>query len=290
MYINSGYLNNSLLDFMDKSRPLIVGSCGTYRLIKRQEMPTYRPTGRVDYQLLYVANGKAHFFLNGKEEIVHAGHMVLYRPKEMQKYVYYGTDQTEVYWVHFTGSDVKKILKDYGFPAKKHILYTGTLAEYHQLFKQMIQELQLCKPHYEDMLTSLLLQLFVLINRQFTEKTTLNSYAQNEIISATHYFGEHYNQDICIEDYAAAHNMSISWFIRTFKHYNKVTPMQYILSIRMTNAQSLLETSTYNISEIAAFVGYDNPLYFSRLFKKHTGYSPSDFRNIKNIPTTEPMS
>lgn len=285
MYINSGYLNNSLLAFVDMSRPLIVGSCGTYRLIKQQKFPTYRPNGRIDYQLLYVANGKAHFFFHDKEEIVPAGHMVLYRPNEMQKYVYYGTDQTEVYWVHFTGSDVENILTDYGFSEKEHVFYTGTLPEYHQLFKQMIQELQLCKLHYKDMLASLLLQLFVRVNRQFTEKNSLNSYAQNEIIAATHYFGEHYNQAICIEEYAAAHNMSISWFIRIFKQYNQVTPTQYILSIRMTNAQALLERTDYNISEIAAFVGYDNPLYFSRLFKKHTGYSPSDFRKIKHIHT-----
>lgn len=78
MYINSGYLHNSLLDFKDKSKPLVVGSCGTYRLIHQPKLPTYRPRGRIDYQLLYIAAGKGHFFLNGKEEIIEAGHMILY--------------------------------------------------------------------------------------------------------------------------------------------------------------------------------------------------------------------
>ena len=45
MYLNSGYLNNTHLDFKDKSRPLIVGSCGTYRLSTHPRLPTYRPRG-----------------------------------------------------------------------------------------------------------------------------------------------------------------------------------------------------------------------------------------------------
>ena len=110
MYINNAYLNNSLVDIKDKSKPLIVTSCGTYHLFTRPKLPTWRPKGRVDFQLLYIASGKAHFHFGEKEEIVTAGHMILYRPKEPQKYEYYGTDQTEAYWVHFTGSEVEKML------------------------------------------------------------------------------------------------------------------------------------------------------------------------------------
>ena len=59
MYFNSGYLNNSRLDFKDYSKPLVVGSCGTYRLKKRPKLPTFWAKGRRDYQILYVASGKA---------------------------------------------------------------------------------------------------------------------------------------------------------------------------------------------------------------------------------------
>ena len=62
MYVNSAYLNNSLIDFMDKSKPLIVGSCGTYHLFTHPRLPTYRPKGRLDFQILYIASGKAHFY------------------------------------------------------------------------------------------------------------------------------------------------------------------------------------------------------------------------------------
>ena len=61
MYLNTGYLNHSHMDFKDKSRPLIVGSCGTYRLSRHPKLPTYRPKGRLDYQIIYITAGCGHF-------------------------------------------------------------------------------------------------------------------------------------------------------------------------------------------------------------------------------------
>lgn len=191
MYFNSGYLNNSRLDFKDYSKPLVVGSCGTYRLKKRPKLPTFWAKGRRDYQILYVASGKAHFWFDGVEEVVTSGHMVLYQPKEIQKYVYYVEDHPEVFWIHFTGYDVKNILNYHGIPLDKHVFYSGTLPDYKMLFRKII------------------------------------------------------------------------------------------LSLRMVNAQSLLENTEYNIGEIAEIVGYDNPLYFSRVFKKEYGVSPAQYR--KNL-------
>ena len=54
--------------------------------------------------------------------------------------------------------------------------------------------------------------------------------------------------------------------------------MKYILNVRIRNAQTLLETTDYSISDIAALIGYDNPMYFSRLFRKAKGLSPSKYR------------
>ena len=112
LYINSGYWHQTRLDFKDKKHPLFIGSCGTYRLYTVKRLPTHRPRGRLDYQLLYVASGKAHFYFSGEEKIISAGNMVLYRPKEEQRYYYYAAEQPEIYWVHFTGSDVKKIQEE----------------------------------------------------------------------------------------------------------------------------------------------------------------------------------
>lgn len=282
MYTNNAYLNNSTIDIKDKSKPLIVTSCGTYHLYTRPKLPTWRPRGRLDFQLLYIAAGKAHFHFDGKEEIVTAGHMVLYRPKEPQKYEYYGEDQTEVYWVHFTGSNVKNLLRSYGLTDDKRVFYCGSDLEYQNHFRSMIQELQMCKEDYTEMLAIHLRQIFIMLHRYFkTSSKMSNSQIAEEIDKATMFFNEHYNEDIRIDEYAEAHNMSTSWFIRNFKQYTGSTPMQYILSIRIYNAEALLKNPQYNITEIANIVGYDNPLYFSRIFKKVKGLSPSEYR--KNI-------
>lgn len=279
MYVNSAYWHNKILDFKDKSKPLFVCSCGTYHLFTRPKLPTYRPRGRLDYQIIYVASGKAHFYFNGVEQIISAGNMVIYRPKEEQRYYYYAADHTQVYWVHFTGGNVKNILRKYGIADHMRVLYTGTSLEYKQLFEQMIHELTLCKDDYEELLVGYLQHLLILIHRSINnkprEKTLL---LVSSMDNAVRYFHENYNKQICIEEYAAKQHMSVSWFIRNFKEYTDVTPTQYLLSLRISNAQTLLETTNYNVTEISEIVGYNNPLYFSRLFKKQVGMSPSDFR------------
>ena len=129
MYVNSAYLNNSLIDFKDKSQPLIVGSCGTYRLLTRPKLPTHRPRD----------------------------------------------DKTEVYWVHFTGSNVTNILRSYGISDDMRVINTGTSLEYTRIFKQMIQELQRCQINYEELLVLLLKQIFISIQRQMVKEYQLKN-------------------------------------------------------------------------------------------------------------------
>lgn len=279
MYINSGYLNNSRIAFIDKSRPLIVGSCGTYRLSSKYKMPTWWHNGRIDWQLLYVASGKAHFYIKGQEIIVTAGNMVLYQPKQEMHYKYFGKDKPEVYWVHFTGGQARSILKRHEVPLENNVFYAGNSPTYAFLFKEMITELQTCRVGYESLLSMYLEQIFVLIQRSRLDKTpVVSSHLQEEMGIARRYFQEHYNEDINIEEYALSRNMSVSYFLKKFKEVTTKSPMQYILAIRINNAVSLLESTDYNVTEISTIIGYDNPLYFSRIFKKQKGVSPSDYR------------
>ena len=284
MYMNTGYLNHSHMDFKDKSRPLIVGSCGIYRLSEHPKMPTYRPRGRVDFQIIYIAAGCGHFHFDtvDSETIVPAGNIVIFRPKELQKYEYYGKDKTEVYWIHFTGSDVKNILRKYGFPDNERIFPVGTSMEYERVFKRIIIELQRCQDNYEEMLTLLLRHLLIIFQRELSREQVLkNEYLDHEMDTAVTYFNENYNRDINIEEYATSRGMSVSWFIRSFKKFTDSTPMQFIVALRVNNAQVLLETTNYSINEISKIVGYDNQLYFSRLFHKLKGFSPREYRKTR---------
>lgn len=279
MYANCAYLYNSDIDINDHSKPLIVSSCGTYHLKSKPSQKTFRPNGRSDYQLLYIASGKAHFFFHGIEQIVTAGHMILYHPNEEQNYVYYGIDNVEVYWVHFTGSDIVEILDSYDIPSSNPVFYTGTAVIYESLFKKIICELQQQSIQFEELSMMYLRQLFLFIQRNLAGYHRSSNHAMvDEVELAKNYFHDHYQESISIEEYAHSRHMSTCWFIRSFRTLTGSTPLQYILTIRIANARALLEHTQYNVTEIAALVGFDDPLHFSHVFKKHTGVSPSKYR------------
>ena len=278
MYVNVAYHPCENPNIEDLTVPLKVNNCGNYRIFKRPVSATEVYEGRNDYQLIYIASGKGHFFFNGVETIVPKGNMVLFRPKEAQVYYYYAKDETEVYWVHFTGWKVEQYLDSYELPKKENVFFTGISPDYPWIYNQIIRELQLQRANYDDVIKLFLHHILLTINRYIKEGKQTKNETISDIERAVHYFNENYNKPISIEQYAQEHLMSVNWFIHSFKEVMNTPPMQYIVSLRIAAAKGYLENSNKNINEIASIIGYDNPLYFSRLFKKHTGMTPTEYK------------
>ena len=280
MYINVAYVDEENPNIEDLTVPLRINNCGYYRVHTTPVIETPHPEGRNDYQLLYIAAGKGEFYFKGSKEptIVTKGNMILFRPGEPQVYYYYAVDKTEVYWVHFTGWKVEEYLERYELPHHENVFYTGVTPDYPWIYNQMIRELQLQRVNYEDMISLYMHHIFITINRYIKEGRETKNDTINDIERAAHYFKDNYNKPISVEQYAAEHLMSVNWFIHSFKSVMQVSPMQYIISLRISMAKGYLENSTKNIAEISLEVGYENALYFSRLFRKYTGMTPTEYR------------
>lgn len=281
MYINVAYIDDENPNVEDLSVPVKINNCGYYRVHTGPVIETPHPEGRNDYQLLYIAAGKGYFYFKGSEvpTVVTKGHMVLFRPKEPQVYNYYVEDKTEVYWVHFTGWKIEEYLDSYELPKEENVFFTGVSPDYPWIYNQIIREMQLQRANYDDIIKLYLHHILLTINRYIKESQQTSNETINDIERAVHYFNDNYTKPISIEQYAEEHLMSANWFIHSFKSVMKVPPMQYITNLRIAAAKGYLDNSNKTINEIAAAVGYDNALYFSRVFKKRTGMSPSEYKN-----------
>jgi AraC-like DNA-binding protein len=71
--------------------------------------------------------------------------------------------------------------------------------------------------------------------------------------------------------------LGYSRFRQMFKKYTGVSPYQYFLDLKITRAKELLQTRQHSVKEIAHMLSFDDPYYFSHLFKKKTGHPPSEW-------------
>lgn len=280
MINDSGYFYSDEKGTFDTQYDISINSAGRYKLISQQRLETIRLSGRVDFQLLYVAKGSAYFQIGDMLHRLHEGSVALYYPDDNQYYRYERVDEPDIYWVHFTGSQVGDILSQLGFD-KSGVYRPGPKSEFALLIQKMIQELQVKRSRYHAVANLYLKELIELLARHAAENEK-NTWNSNEIVEkAIVDFHQSYHLPIQINDYARQLNISCCWFIRSFKRYTGVTPQRYITDIRISKAKELLYSSSLTGGEIAQIIGYTNPLYFSRIFKQMTGVSPQIFR--KNI-------
>jgi transcriptional regulator GlxA family with amidase domain len=92
------------------------------------------------------------------------------------------------------------------------------------------------------------------------------------------YMTQHLNQPLQVATLAARVSISPSHFFALFKRRVGVAPMDYFTRLRMERACRLLETTSLSVKQVAAELGYDDPFYFSRVFKSVNQVAPSDFR------------
>ena len=99
-----------------------------------------------------------------------------------------------------------------------------------------------------------------------------------DILTVQNYLETHYTQRLTLKQVAQKHNMTERTLIRRFKQACAITPLQYLQGLRLEQARKILETSMASLESIVTSVGYEDLSSFTRLFKKKTGLSPSQYR------------
>lgn len=92
------------------------------------------------------------------------------------------------------------------------------------------------------------------------------------------YMAQHLDQPLQVATLAALANISPSHFFALFKRRIGSAPMDYFTRLRMQRACRLLHDTNLSVKEVASKLGYDDPFYFSRVFKSVNSMAPSDYR------------
>ncbi|RCX15409.1 two-component system response regulator YesN [Fontibacillus phaseoli] len=102
----------------------------------------------------------------------------------------------------------------------------------------------------------------------------------NKVIAKTQeYISNNYHKDLSIEEVSEIADLSISHFCMLFKQVTGYTFLEYLTQCRIEKAKYILKNSQVKVYQIAPLVGYQDPRYFTQVFKKVTGMTPSEYRD-----------
>lgn len=99
------------------------------------------------------------------------------------------------------------------------------------------------------------------------------------VARAQHYIEQHFSENISVKQLAELGNMSISSFNRIFKKVNKLTPIEYLIEIRIEKSKKLLRRKEIPITEIAMRCGFSSSAHLSSSFSRLLNITPSEYRN-----------
>ncbi|MWC26859.1 helix-turn-helix domain-containing protein [Paenibacillus sp. MMS18-CY102] len=120
-----------------------------------------------------------------------------------------------------------------------------------------------------------------LLNAEADRLARLIRQERNVIRDIIEYIERHLQEDLSLQQLAGRFFLSREYVSRRFRQETGVTLSEYVEGLRMEHAKKLLSNRAYKITDIAAMVGYVDEKYFSKVFKKHGGLSPQQFRKLE---------
>ncbi len=224
----------------------------------------FREGGRDDYHLLYIREGACTVLYGAEKTVLHGGGFVLYPPRVTQRYTFFAADAARSDWLHFSGSAAEEMLKEAGLSCG--VFHLPPDESISAAFREMINKNLLNAGTLAE--TASLLSFLDLLGRRL--RGCRGNPFEHLLLKMAEDIGKPYDGT----RYAALCALSESRFAHKFKEYMGLSPHSYFFSLKLARAKELLISSSLSVGEIAETVGFDNPLYFSRLFKRYVGCSP----------------
>lgn len=239
-------------------------------------------TGRKlsDYQIIYITKGRGVFEseLSGLQSVNTGDAFVLF-PGLWHRFKPDENSGWKEYWVEFNGDLIKHYqLKQYLNP-EQPLITVGIVGQIAESYLKILELVKEEKPGFQyiasGILIQLLGQLIVTIKYQPFEGKQIEA----QIKQAKLHMLENIRTEISQEELAKSIGIGYSLYRKKFKEYTGLSPAQYHIQLRINTAKELLVATNLSLKEISYQLGFDYVDYFFRLFKKKTGYSPSDYRN-----------
>ena len=260
-------------NILDHSHRLIVNCSGICALDASFKSTSAR--GRHDHYLMYVVDGELEASSGEASFFLRPGDVAFYRPDAPYAYQNVSGGRMVYLWVHFTGAEADHLLHERGLQTG-HAYSVGISEEIEESF-EAIQRLFITRPaFYLEEAASHMDLLLTRIGRAVSSESMRSP--SERLHASLNHLNHHYAEPLKLDSLAAMEYLSASRYSALFRQIMGLSPQQYLIDLRLRNAREMLLSTDLSITEVARSVGYDDALYFSRLFRRHLGASPSEVR------------
>ena len=275
VFIIDNMANNPMMN------DLFIHSLGYFPKAKYHHID--RPAGCAENILIYCSKGKG--WIRYKEEIFELteNQFIIISAQTPHSYGANEEDPWTIYWIHFKGYKSPLFEKLYNktlsIVPQNNSRIEDRINLFEEMYKALNDSFEIEALHYANLCLGYFLGTILYINTYRNSKES-RKYGTSLINLATHYMNENIDKKMKLDDIARHFGYSTSYFYRLFYKSVGYSPMDYFNQLKIYRSCYYLLSSPRRINEISLSVGIDDPYYFSRLFKKIMGVSPSKYRSM----------
>lgn len=240
-----------------------------------------REKGVNQYVLIYCVDGSGFYVVDGKRyEVKKNQYFVLPANKPHE----YGADEGKgwtIYWIHFRGLAAPVFAEGANTPQTINVTMNSRIIDRINIFEEILTTLQVGKGIEDLRYASSLLVHFLASMRYLGQFRRAKREGQGDgliVEQAIHYMRENIENHIAMDDVLRYVGYSQSHFSTVFKNKTGMSPLTYFNRLKVEYACHLLKTTDLKVNQICYKVGVKDSLYFSRLFSKVTGMSPTIYK------------
>lgn len=238
-----------------------------------------RPAGCAENIVIYCAKGKGWFSRNDDVRVELLENQFVILPENLPHG--YGADDEDpwsIYWVHFKGNKAA-IFKDVFFKPVSIATDTEMIHAFDRMHNILMESFEEHNLNYANLcLGSFLGHILYADFDAGKVHGKKNDYGTSLISLATYYMQENVDKKLKLQDIAQNFGYSNSYFHRLFQKEIGYSPKAYFVQLKVARACYYLQHTNLQINQICIKLGFDDPFYFSRTFKRIMGVSPKEYR------------
>ena len=238
---------------------------------------SWGPAMRDHYLIHYVASGRGVYRCADTAHALSAGDLFLVYPETIVSYAADPEQPWEYYWVGFHGADARRLIRLAGFSPERLVLRPGDGARDLHALLAAIYKARGSKPSDDAAMTG---RLYLFLSRLIADGEGAPRQGQDGVCfeKAVKFIGLNFGRPLTVGDIAGHVALSRSQLYRIFRRESGLSPIEFLNTYRVNEACGLLRRHNLTVSQAAASVGFGDPLYFSRMFRKIKGVPPSAYR------------